>query len=238
MTSKKPQGRNMFGINSYEFLVSSLQQKGFNFSIDWDVKPNSRTVLMRHDIDFSVDDALVMAEVEAKLNFRSTYFFMLSSNMYNLLSKRNRVVVNKIKEMGHKISLHFDPTAHDSLEDFLEEKRVFENAFKVNVNVVSIHRPGKFLENNNVDLYGTKQTYQDRYFKEYKYLSDSGGRDVSSSVLDFASSSKEQTLHLLIHPVWWVRKLNTPTLTLNHWRQNYFDIITDEIRENCKTYEG
>lgn len=227
----------MFGLKKYEFLVSSLRNQAFEFSTDWSVAAKSRTVLMRHDIDFSVDDALVMAEFENKLNLKSTYFFMLSSNMYNLLSKRNRDAVIKIKEMGHKISLHFDPTAYENLEVFLENRRVFEIAFQTDIDIVSIHRPGRFIENNNIDLYGTKQTYQDRFFKEFRYLSDSGGRDVSLSVLDFLSASTGQALHLLIHPVWWVRRLSTPTLTLNHWRSDYFEIITDEIRVNCKTYE-
>ena len=228
----------MFGLKNYELLVSSLRKQGFEFAIDWSVDAKSRTVLMRHDIDFSVDDALVMANFETKLNLKSTYFFMLSSNTYNLLSKRNRDAVIQIKEMGHKVSLHFDPTAYDSLEVFLEERRVFEKAFKTKIDIVSIHRPNKFLENNNIDLYGTKQTYQDRFFKEFRYLSDSGGRDVSLPVLEFLSSSAEQALHLLVHPVWWVRRLSTPTVTLNNWRSDYFDIITDEIRSNCKTYEG
>jgi hypothetical protein len=93
-----------------------------------------------------------------------TQFILLIT--YNLLSKRNRDAVIQIKEMGHKVSLHFDPTAYDSLEVFLEERRVFEKAFKTEIDIVSIHRPNKFLENNNIDLYGTKQTYQDRFFKK------------------------------------------------------------------------
>ena len=228
----------MFGLRNYELLVSSLRKQGFNFSIDWSVEAKSRSVLMRHDIDFSVDDALLMAKFEATLNLKSTYFFMLNSNMYNLLSKRNRDSVIQIKDMGHKVSLHFDPTAYDSLEFFLEELEVFKKTFQTDIDIVSIHRPGKFLENNNIDLYGTKHTYQDRYFKDFKYISDSGGKDVSLSVLEFLNSSTEKVLHLLIHPVWWVRRLSTPTLTLNQWRNHHLDIITDEIRKNCKTYEG
>ena len=228
----------MFGLKNYRLLVSSLREHNFSFSTDWNLEAKSRTVLMRHDIDFSVDDALVMAKLECDLNLRSTYFFMLSSNMYNLLSKRNRDSVLEIKEMGHKVSLHFDPTIHERLEVFLNEREAFEMAFKSDIDIVSIHRPGKFLENNNIDLFGIKQTYQDRFFKDFRYLSDSGGKDVSLAVSEFLSSSSEQVLHLLTHPVWWVRRVSTQTLTLNQWRKDHFDIITEEIRKNCKTYEG
>ena len=181
----------MFGLQSYESLVTSLREEGFNFSTDWSTDPSGRAVLMRHDIDFSVEDALAMAAFEKRLAVTSTYFFMLSSNMYNLISKKNRSLVAEIKDMGHKISLHYDPTAHETNESFLEERDTFESAFEVEVDIVSIHRPGKFLEDNNVDLFGTKQTYQDVYFKKFMYLSDSGGRDILEPISTFLKTKKK-----------------------------------------------
>jgi hypothetical protein len=228
----------MFGLRNYERLINNLSEHKFKFSIDWQAHPSSKTILMRHDIDFSVDDALSMALFEEKLNIRSTYFFMLSSNMYNLLSSKNRSIVERIKEMGHIISLHFDPTVYKSLEGFLEERDTFNSAFNVELDIVSIHRPGKFLENNNIDLYGSSHTYQDHYFKELKYLSDSGGRDIFGPLLDFLNCASEQSLHLLIHPVWWVNELPSQTKTLNNWRKKNLKFITSEIRLNCKTYDG
>jgi hypothetical protein len=226
----------MFGLKNYVVIINFLLDHEFKFSTDWSVDSHSKTVLMRHDIDFSLDDALIMAKIEKDLNFRATYFFMLTSNTYNLLSKRSRDIVLEIKEMGHKVSLHFDPTVYDGLDAYKQEQAIFEKSFNTEIDIVSIHRPGKFLDNNNLDLYGIKQTYQDRFFKEFKYLSDSGGKDVLPSISSFLDSSSKQALHLLIHPVWWVRRLNSQTSTLNQWRQEHFEIITDEIRRNCKTY--
>ena len=228
----------MFGLRNYERLLSKLSEHKFKFSIDWKAHPSNRAILLRHDIDFSVDDALSIALFEEKLNVRSTYFFMLSSNTYNLLSYKNRSTVERIKEMGHKISLHFDPTVYKSLEGFLEERDTFKSAFNVELDVVSIHRPGKFLENSNVDLYGSNHTYQDHYFKDLKYLSDSGGRDIFAPLVEFLDCQTEQSLHLLIHPVWWVNEFPSQTQTLNNWRERNFEFITSEIRANCKTYEG
>ena len=42
------------------------------------------TVLLRHDVDLSLDAALRMAEVEADAGARATYFLMTGSVFYNL----------------------------------------------------------------------------------------------------------------------------------------------------------
>ena len=228
----------MFGLKRYESLIARLLEAGFVFSTNWNVNSQSRTVLMRHDIDFSVEDALAMAAFEEKLKIKSTYFFMLTSNMYNLLSKNSRDMVDKIKKMGHKISLHFDPTAYVTLDNFLHEREVFESVFGVDIDIVSIHRPGNFLDNNNIELFGVKQTYQDRFFKDFKYLSDSGGKDIIEPASDFIKLNQNQVLHLLIHPVWWMNESSSPTEVLNRWRSRRFEFVTEEIRANCKTYRG
>ena len=47
----------------------------------------------------------------------------------------------------------------------------------IEVDIVSIHRPGPFLDNNNVFLCGIPQTYNDTLKKIYEKISDSGGQD-------------------------------------------------------------
>ena len=228
----------MFGLQKYGSILNRLYEEGFEFSTDWNAGSSSKTILMRHDVDFSVEDAFSLARFENSINVNSTYFFMLSSNMYNLLSKRNRFLVNQIKEMNHKVSLHFDPTVYSALNYFIEERGAFQSAFDVELDIVSIHRPGKFLTDNNVDLFGTKQTYQDQFFKERKYISDSGGSDVSDQLDSYIRSEDIRPIHILIHPVWWVNKLTSPTDTLINWQRRHFEFITEEIRSNCKTYVG
>ena len=175
-----------------------------NFSTCWNVVDENSLVLLRHDIDFSVEQAHQVALKEAELGVISTYFFMLTTNMYNALAPCNRDLIRSIKEMGHKIAIHFDPTAYRDLYPFLVEKKIFESVFAVDVDVVSIHRPGPFLENNNTDLFGVAQTYQDKYFKEMEYISDSGGKDPVALVTEYLNGIRDKNLQLLTHPIWWV----------------------------------
>jgi hypothetical protein len=227
----------MFGIERYESLLGNLIDTGLEPSTSWGGQLGLNTLLLRHDVDFSVDFAHQLALVEHRLKICSTYFFMLTSNMYNLLSSENQRMVKDIAVMGHKISIHFDPTVYEDLDSFRYEKNLFEETFGREIDIVSIHRPGPFLDRNNISLCGIQQTYQDLFFKDMKYISDSGGRDVLPSIAEYLEGPRKRGLHFLIHPIWWVSQLHDVTTTLNNWRGQNMNFITSEIRANCTTYK-
>lgn len=227
----------MYNFDRYKLLIEKLLKAGLKPTVNWNKKPCAQTLLLRHDIDFSIDYAYQIALVEHNLNVNSTFFFMLSCNMYNFLSEHNQRLVKNISDMGHKISLHFDIKAYKSLDGFNFEKKIFENSTNNIIDIVSIHRPGSFLDNNNSLLQGTPQTYQDVYCKDMKYISDSGGKNILPLVNEYLNKTRECGLHLLTHPVWWIDKLDKPTIKLNSWRSKYIEFITSQIRANCKTYE-
>ena len=228
----------MHNFNRYKILIEKLLKAGLRPTTNWNKKLDANTLLLRHDIDFSIDYAYQIALVEHNLNVNSTFFFMLSTNMYNFLSDHNQRLVKKILEMGHKISLHFDIKDYKNLDSFSFEKKIFENITNVKIDIVSIHRPGSFLNNNNSLLKGIPQTYQDIYYKNMLYISDSGGKNIFPAVIKYINKTRERGLHLLTHPVWWIDELDKPTIKLNLWRSKYFDFITSQIRDNCKTYEN
>ena len=87
---------------------------------------DSGQVTLRHDIDHNCSIAFQMAKIEySKNKLKSTYFFLLTNNSYNLLSYENYKIVKKIKELGHKISLHFDPTIYDDINSGLLYEKIF-----------------------------------------------------------------------------------------------------------------
>jgi len=228
----------VYGLERYAQIISLL--KGHNraftrFPPGPEVAP--RTICLRHDIDFSIEDALRVAVLEEELEVTATYFFMLSSNMYNLLSSRNQQSVREIARRGHTISLHFDPSAHYDLDaGFAAEKQVFERTFEVPVEVVSLHRPGSFLEDNNRVLPGARHTYQDEYIRDMHYLSDSAGRDIQSKIEEAAPLSKP--LHLLIHLIWWTINSGSANATLLDWLDRNNSFLFSETRRNCRTFTG
>ena len=227
----------MFNISDYENLILKLLNAGLKPTTNWNEKMTVNSLLLRHDIDFSPDYALKIAKIESKLNVQATYFIMLTSNMYNFLSSHNQKLVKDIIDLGHKVSLHFDPKAYENVDKFLEEKNIFENITNNYVDIVSVHRPGLLLKNNNVSLSGVKHTYQDSYFKKMKYISDSGCKNIFPQLSEYLKNSRKFGLHLLIHPIWWASEGSNPTEKLNQWRKIKHNFLKLEIKKNCKIYD-
>lgn len=228
----------MFGFDSYEVMIKMIRDEGFKFKKFLD-GTDTKAVYLRHDVDFSVHKARELAEFESKIGVVSTYFFMLSSNTYNALSLESIANIKDIKDMGHEISLHFDPLVYGDLDwGFSFERDIFQSVFDVELNIVSIHRPGEFLSNNNRTLENCRHTYEDEFFSDMDYLSDSGGRDVRVKMMNLLEKSSSSSIHLLTHPIWWVSKLKTPTATIEQWLEKNSLFMREEARRNCKTFKG
>ena len=227
----------MFNLKQYKNLIKKLLNAGLQPSTTWNKKLNKNSLLIRHDIDFSIEYAYRLAHIESQLKICSTFFFMISTNFYNILSSHNQKLIKNISSMGHKVSLHFDPTVYEDLKYFKYEKNLFENIFGEKVDIVSIHRPRYFLRNNNIKLSGIAQTYQDVFFKKMKYISDSNCRDVNPQIIKFLENPRKIGLHLLIHPIWWMDLGKSPSKTINKWRKQNKDFITSEIINNLSVYK-
>jgi hypothetical protein len=140
----------MFDIKSYKKMISILVEAGLRPSTNWANQKKSKTLLLRHDIDFSMEYGLEIANIDQSLGVKSTFFLMIGSDMYNLLSEKNLSIAKDLKKMGHKISLHYNPEDNNkNRKSFMFEKSVIEANLEVNVDIVSIHRPRKFLMENN-----------------------------------------------------------------------------------------
>lgn len=226
-----------FSLEGFRDLVGALRAAGYGFS-PFVLDVPDRTVILRHDIDFSVELAARLARVEAALGVSATYFFMLTSNFYNLLSTSSRRLVEEIRSLGHTASLHFDPTVHPDMEEgFAAERHAFENAFGP-IEVVSIHRPGRFLEDRNRTLGDCLHTYQDRFFRDMKYASDSGGTFGHGHPLESEAFAAGKSIHLLLHPIWWTTDETEPSDKLREWKAAHVRFLLDEINVNCKTFDG
>ena len=139
----------MFGLNSFANTIEELLKKDFIFT-NFFANLDSSSICLRHDIDFSVKEAYKIALIEKDMGIKANYFFMLSSNTYNPLSNENRTYIEKILNLGHEISLHFDPSIYDDIDSFfVKEKALFEEMCSVKINIVSLHRPRKCLNDNN-----------------------------------------------------------------------------------------
>lgn len=226
-----------FTMSGYRAMLEKFLEAGYAFRFFEDLAPGP-TLLLRHDIDFSVPAALEMAKVEQELGVRSTYFFMLTSSLYNPFASPNREHIHAIKDMGHRVGIHFDPTVYSDMDagfalEYMKMTSVFGES-----RMVSIHRPGPMLEDNNRALADCRHTYEDLYFKQTKYISDSRGAFHYGHPLDADAFHDRQPIHLLIHPVWWVFEGATVADKIRAWQRQHFEFLTIEAQRNCVAFDG
>lgn len=138
-----------FDLDHYRKLLEAAREGGYRFAL-FDGDPSPGDLLLRHDVDLEPEAALVMAELEATLGVRATYFLMTGSVFYNLETPRGSEILARLRELGHAVGLHaawperrlderFDPliswhnpdpgTMHDPLPEGVNvmEHRFFAN---------------------------------------------------------------------------------------------------------------
>ena len=156
-----------------------------------------------------VGAAAAVAKLESALGIRATYFLMLRSPVYNLLSRANHRLVNRIVELGHWIGLHYDqgfdpePSVAPA-ESVGREAQILQKMFGVPIGVVSFHQPGAEILRNDVRLPGLVNVYDREDMRDFAYVSDSNMTWRSLSAYEIFRTGAHRRLHLLIHPLWWV----------------------------------
>ncbi len=205
-----------FTLHHYEVILSSLLQR-LKF-ISYDAMENYDSfVIMRHDVDFSPQRALRMAELEFQAGIRSTYFWLLHGEFYNLLDKDSVLIVRKIQEMGHDFGIHFDTHFYKiqteaEIESALEkEKKIIELIFGIKPTAFSFHNTNEFIMSCQANSYaGLINTYSTFFQKEMTYCSDSNGYWRFERMLDVVQNENYSKLHLLTHPENWTDEVMSP----------------------------
>ena len=226
-------------LGSYEDLIKAFVANGYETKFfDLSIAPQKHLIL-RHDIDFDCQFAAEIASVENSLGVKATYFFLLTNDSYNLLSPKNKARVFDIKAQGHRISLHFDPVLYgaDFIDGFRYEREVFEKTFQTKIEIVSLHRPTGFFLDFDEKIDDVEHTYQKKYFKDIKYISDSGGNFRFGHPLESEDFALKNSIQLLIHPIWWRSEGETNIEVLKNHIENRKLLLHSHIGENCKPFQ-
>lgn len=198
-----------FTYKGYEKMIDLLNRNKYEYCGYENYKESKRPVILRHDVDMSIEAAVKMAEFENRLDVKSTYFILISTDFYNLKSKKNTEKVRRIKSLGHEIGLHFDETQYDKEFDadsiknnIFYEIELMEKVLNMQVDFVSMHRPSKELLESNILINNAINTYSKEFFTEFKYVSDSR-MHWREDISEIISSNTFSKLHILTHPMWY-----------------------------------
>ncbi len=94
-----------FDLAHYRELLEAAKAGGYRFAF-FEGEPADGDLILRHDVDLSLDAALRLAELEAEAGAGATYFLMTSSVFYNLASPEGERALERLRELGHRVGLH------------------------------------------------------------------------------------------------------------------------------------
>jgi len=195
-----------FTYDAYNDFMSLLKKKYRIIPLCEVTDTNAPFIILRHDVDASLEAALKMAEIERKLEIRSTYFVLFSHKLYNLLEKDSLSTLKRISGLGHEIGLHYDVETYESYGQTLEEStnkeiQMLEHLLNKKIFSMACHNPSLI---GKKDLIEETPDYLNAYDKRFYdlYVSDSCRawymKDLMR-LLDF----KSERVQLLIHPILW-----------------------------------
>jgi hypothetical protein len=197
-----------YSVEAYRALLGRLVSDGCRFASFVDEpRAGSRTIYLRHDVDYSLELALELAEMNNELGIQGTFFVQARADLYNVLAPYEAKRLRDLHLLGQRVALHYVP-ADDGESDAAGIRDDFELLRRVEPDldpVFSWHRPMEgFGERPELEVPGLVNAYGHRFFRAMPYVSDSvhrvGVTELEAKLVHDASPE----LQLLLHPVNWI----------------------------------
>lgn len=153
-----------FTFQKYKQILETIKENNYHVYTIYDYFNNNRNntlvdkyIILRHDVDGNVPNALKMAKLENSLGITATYYIRMKGVLFN------PEVVKKISDLGHEIGYHYEhmPDANGDIE---ESKVIFEKNLSKLRNITKV---------NTVCMHGRPfSKYDSRDFWNYYKLED------------------------------------------------------------------
>lgn len=204
-----------FNLGNYRRILARALELGYSFQTfsGYLEKPQEKVILLRHDVDVSLERAMEMAQLEEGLKILSTYFVRLHASFYNLLDHDNLKRLQELLVGGFEIGLHQEVNrcSEDirvAVELLKREKALLETLLGQPLRGVSAHLPKrKALRGSAELLAATGFDYspsQEIFNQGAIFISDSNRQWKEFSFQEALGRSDKILAN--IHPVWWVGK--------------------------------
>jgi len=202
-----------FGIQHYLNTINHYLEAGYHIgpvSDYFQQKIYDKQILLRHDVDLSLDYALDMALLEKDHDIHATYYILLQTGLYNALSREGTRKIREIKEAGHEIGLHIDSRYYLGQIEF----SMLEHIAQCNVMSWCHHL---------ITITPSLTIARDAAKIPYKYLSDSAMNWREGCWCNHIN--RYDKLQILIHPAW---RMVSPSGLRTKWE------ILEDLEEKAK----
>ena len=202
-----------FDLDHYAELLAAARTGGYRFAF-FDRQPEPGDLLLRHDVDLSLEAALRLAELETEAGAQATYFLMTRSVFYNLGSLEGEQALARLRELGHRVGLHAVYPRFE-LDDRFDP-------------VVAWHNPDpEFMRE---PLHDAINVMQPGYFDPEHYRSDSNQQWRNGCPHEELAAGGFEWLQLLTHPEIWAY----PGATMGETMRAFLDADRDARLEHLR----
>ena len=173
-----------FTIDVYRRLLEAYLDAGYEFQTfeDYLIKPRSKVVILRHDVDLRPKNSLLFAQIQAEYGICGSYYFR------DVPESWDEKIIKDVHMLGHEVGYHYETmdTASGNYEAAYNEfQSVLERLRKiVPVSTICMHgSPKSKFDNRDIwkkykyqdsDIIG--EPYYDVDFDNMFYLTDTGRR--------------------------------------------------------------
>lgn len=195
-------------------------------------KKKDKGMIVRHDIDWCLEDAYDFFLQEKDHGINSTYYVRVSSSVYNVNASKNKKILSDISKFN-EVGLHFDKSIYEKKKisiGFKNELEQLSNIIGKKIYTFSDHVPSKhgmFKEN----IKNIKSAYSKKIFDPKTYISDSR-YEYKKNFSKFLKLSNKRLVYFLSHPEYYITDVRSYKLIMKRLEKLFIDQLKKEISYN------
>jgi hypothetical protein len=205
----------VYSLESYRSIIRRALSAGYTFApFTTEEVVSGKRIYLRHDVDYSLEMALKLAEANAELGIRGTFCVLLRSQVYNLLSQPSIDAATRIHDLGQYLGLHVPLSSIPLRDDDYSVEAKLRADFEFLREEVPVLSPVYSWHNptpETLERYllsrkkaGLVNTYSSQFFRDIPYYSDSNLRHPVEAFKRFVAGDEVEAMQIVFHPLYWV----------------------------------
>jgi hypothetical protein len=225
-----------FGAGLFRDILCAGKAAGYVFACFDRAPADGKALFLRHDVDISARNALVLGRLAEEQGVQSNFFFQLNAETYSIFSDEVIGIMRTLRAAGHCVGLHIDETRFGADEGVIRRTIDWFSSCVLPVDdVMSFHRPSPAVLGRPYATF--INAYDPRFFSADAYLSDSRRSLAFLPTLAQWLEAGRPRIQLLLHPEWWTG-LNEDHAIWAELRDRRQSELEQYLMVNCRKVFG
>jgi|HubBroStandDraft_1064217.scaffolds.fasta_scaffold41455_2 hypothetical protein len=225
-----------FGANLFCDILATARAAGYVFARFDRAPADGKVFFLRHDVDISARNALVLGRLAQEQGVQSNFFFQLNAETYSIFSDEVIDIMRTLRAAGHCVGLHIDETRFGDDETVIRRTIDWFSSCVLAVDdIMSFHRPSSAVLGKTYAAF--INAYDPRFFSPDAYLSDSRRSLAFLPTLMQWLGAGLPRIQLLLHPEWWTG-INDDRAIWTELRDRRQHDLEQYLMINCRNVFG